>query len=819
MKKVLSLVLVIAMVLSSMSFAFGATFTDVADTDYAKAIETLTALGVVTGYEDGTYRPEKVVTRAEMAKLIVEVLGYGDLVAGSKSNFSDTQGHWADAWIALAAGKGLVVGTGDGKFTPDRTVSYDEAITMVVRALGYTDSCNEIKNMTWPTNFKVKAAELKLTKDVKLASTGADRGGVAQLLYNALEAALVTVNSDGDVVKTTVTTTNDKKEVVTKYVLLLSRLAKLDNNVKVTPDSLKKDKKSSYLGDLVDLAPYMYQTIEAYLNDDGYVVYVSDVESEILTGEFRKTVDDDSKVKFEGKVNVRIDGKNKAYTLLDPDATKVYYNGVEVVMTEKEMEVGRADGDTTKTKEIVDLHKAAATFVMDENDKITAIVATKYTDAARVASEYNGKTKLDGYKLPLDDDDKVDNTKLTVKGAVDSLEDIKEDDVIVLFAGAGVVNARVTEPEKLTVEVVRDTVEGKITESNSDGEFLIDGKFYAMSIYAPANLVAVKDEGLFYLDNKGAILAFEVGGTSAVVDYAVVTEIENGAVVEGRQIADPEISLVNVKGEEITYKVKDTAKVDKTKDLLDGLKVINLKENTLVKYSINSKKEITAITTVQVLDPTSTTKVDTTKKGFILANNATVFNYEKDGDVVVVDGSKLGDEVNQIYRVDNKNGQIEVLIVKGLGSSDTYAFITAAGTAANDDDKEVQKLTAYVNGEKRTYYTNEINTVTSSAIDSAKIVKLVLDGDVVEGIEDITAADKLIDEKVVTRVNVSEGRIQIGSVWYTLDDEVAVYVLDGGEFDSVGSISSVYTGAKVSGFAFDEDNQKGNVIEALFVFE
>ena len=71
MKKVLSLVLVIAMVLSSMSFAFAGTFTDVADTDYTKAIETLTALGVVTGYEDGTYRPEKVVTRAEMAKLMV----------------------------------------------------------------------------------------------------------------------------------------------------------------------------------------------------------------------------------------------------------------------------------------------------------------------------------------------------------------------------------------------------------------------------------------------------------------------------------------------------------------------------------------------------------------------------------------------------------------------------------------------------------------------------------------------------------------------------------------------------------------------------
>ena len=167
MKKVLSLVLVIAMVLSSMSFAFASTFEDVADTDYEKAINTLAALKVIDGYDDGTFKPEKTITRAEMAKLMVQLLGYGDLVAGSKSNFSDTQGHWADAWIALAAGKGMVIGTGDGKFTPDRTVTYDEVLTMIVRGLGYTDDCNEIKG-TWPSNFKVKAAELGITKNVKL---------------------------------------------------------------------------------------------------------------------------------------------------------------------------------------------------------------------------------------------------------------------------------------------------------------------------------------------------------------------------------------------------------------------------------------------------------------------------------------------------------------------------------------------------------------------------------------------------------------------------------------------------------------------------
>lgn len=102
MKKVLSLVLVIAMVLSSMSFAFASNLTDIADSDYKKAVEALVALDVIDGYEDGTFRPERIITRAELAKVLVEALGYGNLVAGATSSFSDTKGHWAAGYVTIA---------------------------------------------------------------------------------------------------------------------------------------------------------------------------------------------------------------------------------------------------------------------------------------------------------------------------------------------------------------------------------------------------------------------------------------------------------------------------------------------------------------------------------------------------------------------------------------------------------------------------------------------------------------------------------------------------------------------------------------------
>ena len=182
MKKILSLVLVIALVLGSFSFAFAATPADVVDTDYEEAVEVLMALGVVNGYPDGTYKPERVVTRAEMAKLLVEALGYGQL-AGGTAPYSDTAGHWAAGSIGLASGIGLVQGYPDGTFKPDATVSFDEAVTMILRALGYTD---ESLRGAWPTNYKIKAIDLGLYDDTSAQTGGADRGNVAIMLFNAL---------------------------------------------------------------------------------------------------------------------------------------------------------------------------------------------------------------------------------------------------------------------------------------------------------------------------------------------------------------------------------------------------------------------------------------------------------------------------------------------------------------------------------------------------------------------------------------------------------------------------------------------------------
>ncbi|MBQ6948696.1 MAG: S-layer homology domain-containing protein, partial [Firmicutes bacterium] len=136
MKKVLSFVLVLSMILGSFGMAFAAAPADVVGKDYEDAVNVLTELEVIAGYKDGSFRPENVVTRAEMATFIVKALGLADYAVG-KSEFSDMAGHWADPFVAYAVSLGFVKGNTDGTFAPNATVSYDQAITMLVQALGY----------------------------------------------------------------------------------------------------------------------------------------------------------------------------------------------------------------------------------------------------------------------------------------------------------------------------------------------------------------------------------------------------------------------------------------------------------------------------------------------------------------------------------------------------------------------------------------------------------------------------------------------------------------------------------------------------------
>lgn len=98
---------------------------------YNNAISTMSSAGIVNGYPDGTFRPDAPITRAEMAKMI----SLFAKLDKTEDRFTDIAGHWAEAYIKLAAGNGWIEGYPDGSFKPQQSITRAETMTMINRVL------------------------------------------------------------------------------------------------------------------------------------------------------------------------------------------------------------------------------------------------------------------------------------------------------------------------------------------------------------------------------------------------------------------------------------------------------------------------------------------------------------------------------------------------------------------------------------------------------------------------------------------------------------------------------------------------------------
>ncbi|WP_218093541.1 S-layer homology domain-containing protein [Paenibacillus solanacearum] len=116
-------------------------YPDVASTHWAmEAIQEMTGHQVIEGYSDGTFHPDSPITRAEMASIASRVKH----LETKQTTFSDTTNHWAEASIGAAQAAGLMSGYPDGMFHPDQSLTRAEAVTIVNRMMGITDSPHSV---------------------------------------------------------------------------------------------------------------------------------------------------------------------------------------------------------------------------------------------------------------------------------------------------------------------------------------------------------------------------------------------------------------------------------------------------------------------------------------------------------------------------------------------------------------------------------------------------------------------------------------------------------------------------------------------------
>ena len=165
-------------------------FSDVSDSYTATAIETLRLMGVLDGYGDGTFRPDTVLNRAQFCKMAVYAMdGSGELGRYSTVTiFPDVKpSHWASAYINMASRKGIISGFADGKFKPGQTVTAGQAVTILMRGLGYKD---EDMGGVWPQSYMAEAQTNGLLKSTGITSAyaGLTRAQAAKLFLNLFEA-------------------------------------------------------------------------------------------------------------------------------------------------------------------------------------------------------------------------------------------------------------------------------------------------------------------------------------------------------------------------------------------------------------------------------------------------------------------------------------------------------------------------------------------------------------------------------------------------------------------------------------------------------
>ena len=197
MKKLLAMVLALVMTLSlAVSANAFKDDTKISD-DYAEAVAVLNGMGVFKGYEDGSFKPEGNITRAEVATIIYRIYT-ADVAKNDKSGlyatynkFSDMAGaSWAAGYIGYCANASLVKGYPDGTFKPSGNVTGYEVLAMILRAVGY-DKNNEFSGADWALHVAQTAQQLGVLKNIKGVdlNAAASRELVAELLFRAIAEA------------------------------------------------------------------------------------------------------------------------------------------------------------------------------------------------------------------------------------------------------------------------------------------------------------------------------------------------------------------------------------------------------------------------------------------------------------------------------------------------------------------------------------------------------------------------------------------------------------------------------------------------------
>lgn len=864
LKKVISSVAALTMVASSVA-AFAVDFPDVESTaSYAQAVQELSALDVISGYDDGTFGPDKLVTRAEITKMIVDALAERSSAEASteSTKFADVSAdHWAKGYINQGVADGFIAGMSDTEFDPDANVTYVQAQKMLVSAIGYETYAQAQGG--WPTGYKTYAASLDITKGISgiTDSTELTRAQVAQMIDNAMDAPLCVIASwktewngtktpnlevrdgkEGRAYETLFTEKHDAYKVYGR-VTETSKTGSVDTD-KVTfqvekadnfdDEEVKADSPVSedmYIGDSkADNYLRTYSQALIQKNDDDEFTILSIAAAAANKSVTVASEDFDENKSTDEALYFFPAGTTKGSTKYQLDTTngvKIYINGVESSKSIAEL---RDYLDKNETASVT-LQKETEVGSTSTSAKYNTIMVSSYVTA--IVDEVIDKTNetsvnFDTYssgiqaKMTVNKDDDNYTYSFKLDGKDIEAKDLQPNDVLnIAYDTTG----SFRESSFYDVIVTRNVVDGvKCTSRNdSKGEYTIGGTKYKAAEGMDID-VETSTEYSLYLDHFGRIAKADENSVSK--NYGVLKNIYKKAG------GDYMAQIITKKGTEEEYKVdsdkvneyatylkyatfysdaKKENKIDTTKKDWQS-KVVAFDEP---KYSTSQSKSDAYPEQVVEYSVSSSSNKITIKNGGVIAPTAADAEYKESGNKI---GSvKMADStvILDLSEVDTKDSYSVVsslndgsnYVAYGYDKSksdNTYRFVIITEGTSSVFNSETQL--AIFNGSE--VIDKDGDKTAYNLVVNGEEKQFVLDDDVViTGNAGKTVAEDAFDEgDVLVYATNSEGYIsRIYSVF------AAQNVLNGSSFEDFRTNafkkqSSVLADTKFADLLSDDDN-------------
>ena len=811
LKKVLSLVLCVAVMLSVMVMGAGAAFSDQDKIENTEAVDACVALNIIGGYEDGSYHPERNIKRSEITKMICVALNGGkepNVSTNTTPTFSDVRGTsaaWAEGYIESCVAQGIISGVGGGRFSPNGNVTGTQLAKMLLVSLGYNANTEEFVGNAWATNVNVRASQKGLYEGLESMDTSAaiTRDNAAQMVWNAMNAYEVEYKT------TIITDENGKLETI---VTVQDKVVG-SNNDKITLLEDKYEAKT-FTGTFNGNADV------CNLNDGEIQVYGSVNDSEKVTANFKydfdlKYIGEEVNVLFKdgtGGTKNKPDNKDTIYGVVVTGATTVYNITKNDLQTQKEagtVRFGDKNYDVAaaaKGYEYLNVNYGAKSTVGDTSGTSADDVATAFSNLKAVSADTikfvcneNGDiTRAYVVESKLARVTAVNNEKVSLNNGVGSIKiedndiykDVAKDDIVLVTT---LYNTSATASDAYTTVTKAETVEGKLTGYNGVKQITVDGTTYDAYLdniaqnksvdsdflqSAPANQIG--ETVKLYLVNGIAYAAEMVTETT---QYAVVEDAD-GAI--GDTFDPLKVKMMKADGTEATVEIhkdsKDTAK---------------LKTGAIIKYSdvSDGKIKVTSVAEAQQADTAKTDLYDKDTKSFngtVVASDGVLFvnktTIPGDGKPAAV-GDFYAYNIRNLNDIDLAQYGYYSYMMDSDGSKVVAAYVTLANKPSGASSDTVYGIvssengTVKVNDDTYTSYTVDVDESTQKAV----LIEGDNDSTLKEG--DLVSFDVASDDIYAT----SDITVYYPESNHTATNNAAAVFVK--EYDEAGQILSYYTGA------------------------